>query len=120
MDLFGRRNLTDINAQFIAPLGSKMKLLLWYHYFFLNERTTPYSIVMTPYNAANPAGSRDLGHEIDLLLSYDINPRSNLLFGYSYFAAGDYYTTTAGIPNALPARGNGDGQFIYTQYQLRF
>lgn len=120
IDLFGRRNINDVNAQFFAPLGSRTTLLLWYHYFFLDQKTTPYDINMTPYNPANPAGDRQLGHEIDVVLSIDINPRHNLLFGYSYFAAGDYYTSTAGIPSATPPRGSGDGQFIYTQYQLRF
>jgi len=119
MDLFGRRNINDINAQLITPLGKNMKLMLWYHYFFLDQKTTPYSVGMTPYNTA-PAGSRDLGHEIDLVLNVDLNPRNSLLLGYSYFASGDYYTSTAGIPNALPARASGDAQFMYTQYQLRF
>jgi hypothetical protein len=120
MDLFGRRNINDVNAQLITPIGKKMKLMLWYHYFFLDQKTTPYNVTMSPFNPANPAGDRELGHELDIVLNVDINPRHNFLFGYSYFAAGDYYDTTVGIPNADPARGNGDAQFIYTQYQMRF
>jgi hypothetical protein len=120
MDLFGRRNINDVNAQFITPLGKKMKLMLWYHYFFLDEKTTPYNVNMTPFNAANPAGDRELGHEIDVVLNVTVNPRHSLLFGYSYFAAGDYYTSTVGIPSVSPARSNGDAQFMYTQYQMRF
>jgi len=121
MDLFGRRNLSDVNAQFITPVfGSKVKLLVWYHYFFLNERTTPYNVNGTPFNAANAAGDRELGHEIDVLFNITLNPRSNVLVGYSYFNAGAYYDTTAGIPNGAPPRANQDAQFFYMQYQKRF
>lgn len=98
MDLFGRRNLHDLNAQFITPLpGKKVSMTLWYHYFLLDQKTTPYSVVMTPYNAANAAGSRELGHELDVLFSADLNTRNNVLVGYSFFAAGDYYRTTPGV-----------------------
>lgn len=115
MDLFGRRNLNDVNAQFITPLiGTKLSLLLWYHYFFLDEKTTPYSVVMTPYNAANAAGDRELGHEIDVLFTATLNARNSVLLGYSYFNAGDYYDTTPGVLS------NSDADFFYFQYQTQF
>ena len=115
MDLFGRRNLNDVNAQFITPLmGSKVSLLLWYHYFFLDQATTPYNVNMTPFNAANAAGDKELGHEIDVAFNVALNPRNSALIGYSYFNAGDYYDTTAGVPT------NQDAQFFYMQYQSRF
>ena len=116
MDLFGRRNLNDVNVLFTTPiLGPKVSLLLWYHYFFLAEATTPYSVVMSPFNTTAAAGSRDLGHEIDVLFNLKINPRNNVLLGYSYFNSGDYYSDTpAGIPHT------GDAQFFYAQFQSRF
>lgn len=116
MDLFGRRNLHDFNAQFITPvLGSKkVKLLLWYHYFRLDEATTPYGVTLAPFNAANPAGDKELGHEIDVVFNINLNPRNNVLLGYSHFKAGDYFDTTAGVPT------NEDAQFFYMQYQSRF
>jgi Alginate export len=116
MDLFGRRNLHDINAQFITPvMGSKkVKMLLWYHYFLLDQATTPYNVTMTPFNAANPAGDKELGHEIDTLFTIDLNPRNSVQLGYSHFFAGDYYETTAGVPT------NEDARFFYMQYQSRF
>ncbi|MEM6689971.1 MAG: alginate export family protein [Planctomycetota bacterium] len=115
MDLFGRRNLHDINAQFITPVAGskKVKLLLWYHYFLLDELTTPYDVTMNPYNTVSQAGDRELGHELDVLFNIGITPRQSLLIGYSYFSAGDYYDTTAGVPN-------NDADFFYTQYQARF
>lgn len=113
MDLFGRRNLNDVNFQLISPLGKRVSFLLWYHYFFLDQATTPYSVVMTPYNAANAAVSKDLGHEIDLLWTIAINPRHNFLIGYSHFNSGDYYDTPG-----VAFSGNAD--FFYSQYQIRF
>ncbi len=113
MDLFGRRNLHDVNMQLMTPLGSKVNLLLWYHYFFLDQATTPYSVVMTPYNAGNTAVSKDLGHEIDLLFTINLNARNNVLVGYSHFDAGNYYTTPG-------VQANADADFFYCQYQTQF
>ncbi|HBJ33942.1 MAG TPA: hypothetical protein DDZ51_04085 [Planctomycetaceae bacterium] len=122
MDLFGRRNLHDINAQFITPvMGDKVTLLLWYHYFLLDNLTTPYNVTMTPFNTTAAAADRELGHEIDVLFNINLNRRNNMLIGYSYFAAGDYYKKTSGGVagnNGIPELG--DAQFFYLQYQVRF
>ena len=116
MDLFGRRNINDVNVQFITPVlgSSKVKLLVWYHYLFLDELTTPYGVTLAPFNPANAAGDRELGHEIDVLFNITLNPRNSMLVGYSFFNAGDYYDTTAGVP------ADQDAQFFYWQYQTRF
>lgn len=113
MDLFGRRNLNDANVQFISPIGNRVNFLIWYHYFFLDQATTPYSVVMTPYNAGNAAVSKDLGHEIDLLWTIAINPRHNLMIGYSHFNSGNYFNTPG-------VAFSGDADFFYSQYQVRF
>ena len=114
MDLFGRRNINDANVQFITPLMGKVSLLAWYHYFFLDQSTTPYSVVMTPFNAANAAGNRELGQEIDFAFNAAINPRMNVLVGYSYFNSGQYYKSTPGVPTSA------DAEFFWTQFQWRF
>ncbi|MEO8268854.1 MAG: alginate export family protein, partial [Aureliella sp.] len=114
MDLFGRRNLNDVNMQFITPIGSKVSVLLWYHYFFLNQATTPYGVNMVPFNPTNLAGSRDLGNEVDLLATINMDARNSVLVGYSFFAAGKYYDTTPGVPT------NSNADFFYAQYQTRF
>ncbi|TWT74203.1 alginate export family protein [Allorhodopirellula solitaria] len=116
MDLFGRRNLDDFNVFTQTPLTEKVSLILWYHYFRLVEATTPYSVVMTPYNTTTPAASKDLGHEIDVLLNYNINPRNNVVLGYSHFNAGDYYDA----PTIGPADGKNDADFFYFQYTTRY
>lgn len=115
MDLFGRRNINDANVQFITPiLGNKLKLLVWYHYFFMDQSTTPYNVNMTPYNAGNRAADKELGQEIDLALTATINPRTDVVFGYSHFNAGGYYKTTPGV------RFRNDADFFWTQAQWRF
>ncbi len=114
MDLFGRRNLNDINMQLITPVGRKASVLVWYHYFFLDRATTPYNVNMNPFNPGNKAGSRDLGNELDLLATINLNSRNSLLFGYSFFIAGKYYDTTPGVPT------NANADFFYTQYQTQF
>lgn len=115
MDLFGRRNLEDVNMLLTMQPNKRLKLLAWYHYFFLETKTdSPYSVVMTAFNGANAPGSADLGHEIDLLASYQLSARQNVVFGYSHFFAGGYYDTTAGVPY------NGDASFFYTQLTIDF
>ncbi len=69
---------------------------------------------MTPFNAANAPASRDLGHEIDLLFTYTIVKRTDMLFGYSHFFAGNYYQLTPGAPTQA------DGDFFYMQWQRNF
>ncbi|MEM6365019.1 MAG: alginate export family protein [Planctomycetota bacterium] len=118
MDLFGRRNLHDINVFTATPLGSKVTMIFWYHYFLLVEDTTPYSVVMTPYNTASAAGDRELGHEFDVLFNINLDPRNNILLGYSHFAAGDYYDTTANLPTGVDT--DADADFFYAQFQTRY
>ncbi|MCB9873765.1 MAG: alginate export family protein [Planctomycetaceae bacterium] len=117
MDIFGRRNIHDINLLLTADLTDKVKFLAWYHYFMLaNGNDVPYNVDMTNFNgqAAGTSGSRDLGHEIDFLITHNISPRMSMLYGYSHFFAGNYYATTAGVPY------NGDADFAYVQFQLDF
>ncbi|TWU03728.1 alginate export family protein [Neorhodopirellula pilleata] len=120
MDLFGRKNLHDFNIFSLTPLNEKVSMIVWYHYFRLVEDTTPYSVVMTPYENPNAGGtqalSKDLGHEIDILFNINLNARNNILLGYSHFAAGDYYDpATIG-----PADEDNDADFFYAQFQTQY
>jgi len=115
MDLFGRRNIETPNVRVTLSPTKKLKLLLWYYVFFLeNKNDVPYSVVMTPFNQGNAPASAYLGQELDLTASWQMNPRANLLLGYSHFFAGDYYRDTPGVPH------RGDADFFYTQFTLNF
>ncbi len=122
IDLFGRRNISDFNAQFLTPVGGdRVNLLVWYHYLMLNELTTPYNVNLTPFNTTTAAADRELGHEIDVLFNIAINPRNSAQLGYSFFNSGRYYTqTSGGVAGANGIPSIGDAQFLYAAYQVRF
>lgn len=115
IDLFGRRNIEDVNLLLTAQPTKRLKLLAWYHYMFLaTQSDTPYQINMAAFNPGNAPGSTDLGHEIDFVATYGITARQSVLFGYSHFFHGEYYRSTAGVPFV------GDADFFYTQYTVNF
>jgi len=55
--------------------------------------------------------SKDWGDELDVLLTYAITPRSNILFGWSHFWPGSKIT---------PPGGARDADFFYTQWETNF
>ena len=113
MDLFGRSNIETPNVQFTCQPHEKLKVLVWYYYFFLqNGNDTPYNVNMTPYTLAGPGASRDLGHELDLLFTYSLNPRMDIVAGYSHFFAGQFYANNPALP--------GSADFFYLQYHWNF
>jgi hypothetical protein len=115
MDLFARRNIEDWNFLLTMTPHERVKLLLWYHIFHLEDiNDVPYNVNGTPFNPANLPASTDLGKEIDATITFKLTPRAGLLFGYSHFFAGDYYFQTPGTPYA------GDANFFYTQFHLNF
>lgn len=119
MDLFGRRNIHDVNAIATVAPSERFTILTWYHYLFLaNGNQGPYNINLAQFNPGGTVGSRELGHEIDLLGTYKLNARSDLVLGYSHFFTGRYYDTsrTAGGANLF----NGDADFFYTQWHYNF
>jgi len=114
MDLYGRSNINTPNVQLTFQPQEKLTVLVWYYYFFLSRiDDTPYNVNMTPFAPSVAPGSRDLGQELDLLFTYSLNPRMEVLFGYSHFFAGKYYATP-GLPY------DGDADFFYTHYQWNF
>jgi hypothetical protein len=119
MDLFGRRNLNDANLLWTAQPSEKLTLLAWYHYFWLvNGNDGPYNVTLSPFNPGGTVGSRDLGHEIDLLATYKLSVRTDLQFGYSHFFSGKYYETSL-TPVATPLF-SGDADFFYMHWQRNF
>jgi hypothetical protein len=115
MDLYARSNLETPNVLFTFQPREKLQVLMWYYYFFLeNKNDTPYNITMSPFNPGNAPVSASLGHEIDLTLQWTLTPRMDVLFGYSHFFAGDYYRLTPGVPY------RDDADFFYTQFTVNF
>ncbi len=119
MDFFGRRNIHDINGQFIFSPAEKLTVLVWAHYFALsNGNQGPYNVTGSAFNPGGTVGSRDLGEEIDVTGTYKVTPRSDLCLGYSHFFAGNYYhESTTATGQRLFA---GDADFFYAQWLYNF
>jgi hypothetical protein len=119
MDFFARRNIHDINSIFTISPTEKFSMLAWYHYFALaNSDQGPYNVTGSSFNPGGTVGSRDLGHELDLLGTYKFNTRSELVLGYSRFFSGDYYDKSIRANGAVLF--NGDANFYYAQWHYNF
>lgn len=117
MDLFGRRNLEDVNCRLTLKPADELTFVVWYHYFSLaTGKDVPYNLNMQPFNglAAGSAGSQELGHELDLSLTWEPNEKTQIRVGYSHFWAGRFYDTTPGVPT------NSDADFLYSHFQIKF
>jgi hypothetical protein len=117
MDLFGRRNIEDLNFQLTLEPHERLKLLCWWHIFHLQNRAdVPYNVAMGPQEGVAAAGgSASLGQELDLLATIKINPRADLVLGYSHFFTGEFYRT-----NGSAGLYGGDADFVYCQMHLNF
>jgi hypothetical protein len=114
MDFFARTNIQDVNFTLSATPTPKLKSLLWWHIFFLeNSNDVPYNVNGRPF-VLTPGGDPYLGQEIDLLFTYNVTPRAEILIGYSHFFTGDWYRTNPAAPFA------GDADFLYTQFSQKF
>jgi hypothetical protein len=116
MDLYGRRNIETVNFLLTMKPHERLTLLAWYYYFWLQTgKDVPYNVDMTPFAglSGGQAGSRDLGHEIDLTATYAFTPRLSALLGYSHFFSGKFYSRS-------PVPYDGDASFLYTQVTLDF
>ena len=104
IDAAQRSNMESVNFLLKAKPSEKMSLLAWYYVMQSNAAAPVPSIGGTPTQNAG----KDFGQELDLILSYKIAPRSDILFGYSHFWAGGK------IANA------NDADFFYSQWTMNF
>ena len=113
MDLIARQNIQSPNFLLTMKPADKVKFLLWWYIFHLEEsRDALYNVAGAPIRVdATGASGRDVGQELDLLWQVTLTPRSDVVFGYSHFFAGDFIAAT-GNPS--------DADFYYTQYSFRF
>jgi hypothetical protein len=115
-DLVARQNINDVNLIWTASPTQKLRLLAWYHVFFLDQaRDALYNAPGTAIRV-DPTGAagRDVGQELDLTLQILFSPRADLLLGYSHFWAGDFVRATN------PPGVTGDVDFTYAQFSWKF
>jgi len=115
MDFFSRRNIQDLNVLLTADPAERLRLLAWWHAFWLeNSNDVPYNVNGSPFTTT-PGGDSYLGQELDLLAKIKVSPRMVLLLGYSHFFTGDWYRS-----NPTPGLFTGDANFYYTQFHVNF
>lgn len=106
IDAVQRENISSPNVQLTLNPTKKLKLLLWYHSLQSAEASDIVpSLGGTP--AQDPT-STDFGHELDFVASLNINPRNNVVVGYSHFWTGDKIIDGQ------------DADFVYIQLTRRF
>lgn len=115
MDMVGRRNIQSWNFLATAKPHDRLRVLLWWYVFHLEEaRDALYNAAGAPIRVdPNATAGTDVGQEIDLVLDVTINGRTSVLFGYSHFFTGDF------IANTAPFVAD-DADFYYTQFSRRF
>ncbi|QDT08029.1 hypothetical protein K227x_64590 [Rubripirellula lacrimiformis] len=106
IDAAARSNISSPNALLTMSPSKKMKLLAWYYYLGADEKGDVIPGVAVPSN--QNLVDDDFGNELDLVASYTIGPRSDILFGYSHLWRGDKII------------GTNDADFFYSQYTLNF
>lgn len=101
-----RQNIESPNLLLTMAPHKKLNILCWYWHFMANqENDIVPSIGGTPPQST---ASKDWGDELDLIGTYAIGPRSNVLLGYSHFWRGNKILAPA------------DADFTYVQWELNF
>lgn len=113
IDFVARQNVWAGSVNLTVKPREDVTARLAYHAFWLAENSDGL------YNAGgalvrrDPTGrsSHDVGQELDLTISWQIDVHSSILFGYSHFWNGDFINET-GLGD--------DADFIYLQYEIKF
>lgn len=106
IDAVQRSNIEAPNVLLTLKPSERVEFLFWYWHFMANQAgdIVP-SIGGTPVQSLSRT---HFGDELDFYTKYAINPRSNLLVGWSHFWRGN---------KILAPR---DADFFYTQWELNF
>lgn len=113
-DLFGRQNIQAVNVNVSAwPIPKKVRTYAALHTFWLQSREDALYNVAGIAGRRDPTGSsgRELGHELDLTLLWNLDVHQSVLLGYSHFWADNF------IVNSGP---DDDPGLFYVQYRYRF
>jgi hypothetical protein len=106
IDAVQRSNIESPNLLLTMKPHQKWDFLLWYWHFMANQETD-----IVPSNGGTPTestSSKDFGDELDVLVKYTIDARSNVLVGWSHFWRGNKITAPE------------DADFFYCQWELNF
>ncbi len=115
IDVVGRQNIHDLNAQFVVYPKKWLLGLVQYHVFHLDKERDAL------YNAGGNAIRRDatgragdnVGQELDLVANIHIDKHSDIFLNYSHLFIGDF------IRGTNPA-GNRSPDYFFLQYSYRW
>jgi hypothetical protein len=112
-DVLGRRNVSGAALHASAAILDNLKAAIDYHYFLRTDSTgTPFKINgATAIGTASGSGSKQVGNEIDLTLSYQATKLLGFTLGGSLFFSGDY------IKDQFPGRETLD--FYFAQMDIK-
>ena len=106
IDAVQRANIAAPNIQLKLNPTKKISLLAWYHNFSAAE--TADGIASFGGTPAQDLSSDAFGNELDLLANINVDPRTNVVLGYSRFWTGSRII------------GGEDADFYYVQLTKRF
>lgn len=113
MDLVGRQNLHDFNAQLTMHPQPWFTFIAQYHRFYLaNKRDFLYNAagIGTLRDITGQSGSH-IGDEIDFRINFHVSRHQDVLVGYSKLFTGNFVNNQR--PGISP-------DFFYAQYTIRF
>jgi hypothetical protein len=98
MNVVSWRNLQDYVVNFSVQPAKPLKLSVDYHYFRLAQARDAWYWVNGKPERRDRTGQagQDLGHELDVILRWQVNKELELLAGYARFLTGDYVRNTPG------------------------
>jgi hypothetical protein len=113
LDLVGRRNINDVNAQIVCFPTKWITALAQLHVFRLDSpKDALYSATGVPLRQ-DPTGlaGTDVGQELDLVVNVHLSKHADLFMGYSHLFAGRFIQQT-GSPR--------DPELYYAQLGYRW
>lgn len=132
MDLFGRRNITDMAVHVSGKFMEHMSLQAAYHMFSRSDDSADkngayasvYNMAGTPaaYSTAAAGDETDVGSEIDVNVTCNKLKALAWTLGVSQFTPGDYFTDTTkgmGYVDEVGAK-MGSMSFVYLQATAKF
>jgi hypothetical protein len=113
LDLVGRQNIMDPNAQFVVFPTPWIFAGIQYHHFMLDSSRDALYAANGVAIRRDPTGkaSNTVGDEIDLYTNFHLSAHSDVLVGYSKLFAGNFIRAT-GSPLSP--------ELFYVQYSFRW
>jgi hypothetical protein len=93
IDNISRQNMSDVNYRFTVKPHQKLQVQAAQHWFTLsNNNDVLYNV--TGAAVGTPNHGKDIGQELDLVMTYTHNPNWSVEMGYFWFWYGEYVAQT--------------------------